>query len=99
MYFDIIFRVVENLIIYIMIFVLFVNRSLCPSYSSSYTYLLKTVSMLFNLQNANPNFNPNTSLFDDMGLDKYYEQLDFKYNDIFASAEQRCRIDLVYFFL
>ncbi len=74
------------------------SRYLLPSFSSSYSNYLKTVSVFENLTNANVDFDRNTSVFKDIGIDKYSDQLDYNYSDIFMSMGQRCRMDFVYFF-
>ena len=74
------------------------SRYLLPSFSSSYSNYLKTVSVFENLTNADVDFDRNTSIFKDVGIGKYSDQLDYNYSDIFMSMGQRCRMDFVYFF-
>ena len=74
------------------------SRHLLPSFSSSYTNYFGTVSLFDNLQNADENFNKDSSVFRDLGISKYSEQLSSNYSDIFMSMGQRCRMDFVYFF-
>ncbi len=74
------------------------SRTLLSYFSSSYTSYLDTVSVFDNLKNANSHFSRDTSVFADIGIPKYSEQLDFNYSDIFMSMGQRCRMDFVYFF-